>query len=257
MKAQKRLEYALSENSKRSTQDFKTANRIASLIYQVFKSCMPRIVSRAQYQRLCKHIIKIMHAGSTVPLGQRTLYHGNVSQLKGFQLNPYTTLRRIIRFQPEIEVLPEKQVLEIFIPAIAAADVSAPVQAVSLSLQMICCEVDADNYLIDTHWSVPLEIPLKGKELKPARKLPVPLPDMEGKVLLVIAIVNTYCSDSHQHGNQVTPYQSNDRRYYAGELIGAYYVKDGKLVLYEAEQPASQATAYAVNRRMEIPWEEV
>ncbi|QNL50471.1 hypothetical protein H8S90_02295 [Olivibacter sp. SDN3] len=256
MKTKRKPEYALSENSKKSTQDFKSANRVASLIYKVFKSCMPRVSSRAQYQKLCKRILKMMHEGSDLPLGQRKCYHGDVTHLVGFQLNPYTSLQRIICCQPKMVVLPKEPALEIFLPEISMVDVRGPAGTAYLNWQMSCCEVDADNYSVNTHWSAPLKIPMEGKVLMSAKKMKMPLPEMDGKILLVIATVNTYRWDNFRYGENIKPLRSNDRRYYAGEVVGAYYVKDGKLVLYETKQPTANASAQVMDSRQEIAWEE-
>jgi len=132
--------YKLSENSKKSTADFKIANRLSSVIYAVFKQLLNQSASRDQYRRLNKRIVKVMNSGPKDFLGQRKLYHGNVGWLKGFRLNTYTIWDNLIRFQPTINVLPVDQIIQIRIPAIRSIDLNVPVRASKIALQFVCAK---------------------------------------------------------------------------------------------------------------------
>lgn len=236
----KDLNYNLSENSKKSVEDFKTANRLASIIYAVFKKLLKRSASRNQYQCLSKLIIKVMHSGASEFLGTRRLYQGNISLLKGFRLNPYTLWNSIIHFQPVIAISPQDKTLCIHLPEVKAKDVAVPTRASKLVLQFACCEVDADNNKLDTHLSAKLILPLKqGDQISNTKKMTMHLPNMEGKVLLIILILQMYLQEEYEEdmGYSPTEFLSNDRKYYAGEILDASYVKNGQLVKYNGSTP--------------------
>lgn len=253
------LNYNLSENSKKSIEDFKTANRLASIIYAVFKKLLKRSASRNQYQRLSKLIIKVMHSGAPEFLGIRKLHQGNIGLLKGFRLNPYTLWDSIIHFQPVIAISPEDQTVCIHLPAVNAKDVVVPARASKLVLQFACCEVDADNNKLDTHLSAKLILPLKqGDQISNAKKMTMHLPDMEGKVLLIILIIQMYLQEGYKEDMGYSPaeFLSNDRKYYAGEILEASYVKDGQLVKYNGSTTDKMKEIDELNNWEEVTWED-
>lgn len=255
----KDLNYNLSENSKKSIEDFKTANRLASTIYAVFKKLLDRSASRNQYQRLNRLILKIMHSGAPEFLGTRKLYQGNISLLKGFRLNPYTLWNSIIRFQPIIAISPQDQTLRIHLPEVKAKDVAVPARASKLVLQFACCEIDADNNKLDTHLSAKLILPLKqGDHISNAKKMTMPLPDMEGKVILIILIIRMYLQEGYEEDMGYSPaeFLSNDRKYYAGEILEACYVKNGQLVKYNGNMMNDVKEIDELNNLEEAVWED-
>jgi len=257
-KKKKESIYNLSENSKKSNADFKSANQLASAIYAVFKKLLDRSASRNQYQRLNKLIIKILHSDSKDFLGKRKLYQGNVTLLKGFRLNPYTRWDSLIHVQPLIIVSPVDKTLNIHLPVIEAKDVVVPPRASKLVLQFACCEVDADSISVNTHISAKLILPLEQNiVLSKAKRMSMHLPEMEGKILLVTLIIRTYLYDNYGH-DQHTPaeFLSNDRKYYAGEILEVFYVKDGYLVTYEENKTEKLRPLNDFIDREDVQWED-
>jgi|GEM_PF-1206153 len=254
------LTYPLSDNSKKATEDFKTANRLASAIYSVFKKLLERSAGRKQYQRLNKLILKIMHGGAQGGLGTRKLYQGNVGLLKGFRLNAYTLWDSLIHCQPVIAISAQEQLLRIHLQKIEDQDVHVPSRVSKLVLQFVCCEVDVDKYIVNSYLSAKLILPLKtGGVLSNAKKMTMHLPNMEGKVLLVLLIVRMYLQEGHTDGElayTATEFLSNDRKYYAGEILEAFYVKDGQVVIYEMNRDSEIKVKNELTDREDAVWED-
>lgn len=257
-KLNNRKNYQLSENSRKSSVDFREANRLSSAIYAIFKQLLRQGASRDQYQRLNKRLIKVMHSGPDNLLGQRKLYQGNVGLLKGFRLNPYTIWSSLIHFQPTINVLPADQVLQIRVPAILSSDLNVPTRTSRVALQFVCCEVEVDTCQIKLNFSAKLMLhPKQGALVSTAKKVNMHIPQMEGKVLLVLILVRTYLWGDYDPEIGITSkeFLSNDRKYYAAELLEAVYIKDGQVVENVTEekvwQPKTDLTA-----QVDAQWED-
>lgn len=237
-KEKKPSDYHLSANSKKANTDFSYANQLASAIYSVFKKLLERSANREQYRRLHKLVIKIMQHGAESFLGERKLYHGDVGLLKGFRLNTYTIWDSLLYVKPLINVDAAERVLQVELPKMEAKDIRAIPQITSFVLQFACCEIDADSCKVQTHLSAKLVIPVKREGLlSKAKKMSMFLPDMEGKVLLIVLIIRAYRQEGQLAASPYyTPaeFLSNDRKHYAGEVLKVSYVKDGKVVTYEA-----------------------
>lgn len=251
--------YKLSENSKKSTADFQIANQLSSAIYAVFKQLLNQSASRDQYRRLNKRIVKVMNSGPKNFLGQRKLYHGNVGWLKGFRLNPYTIWDSLIHFQPMINVLPVDQIIQIRIPAIRSIDLNVPQRTEKVALQFVCCAVDVDACEVKTYCSAPLMLyPQQGEVVNTAKKLKIHIPEMEGKVLLVLVLIRTYFWGDYDSELNIKAdaYLSNDRKYYASEVLESVYVKDGQVVEYAIEETKRTRLMSGLITQVDAEWED-
>ena len=251
--------YTLSENSRKSSADFQSANKLSSALYMIFKSLLPRIANREHYQRLNKRVIRIMQSGSKEHLGQRKLYQGNVGLLKGFRLNTYTLWDSLIHFQPEISVVPTDGLIRIRIPSIKNIDWNLPPRASKMVIQFTCCEIDADNCLIEVHNTAKLTLsPTKEELISRAKKITLRVPQMEGKIILVLISMRTYLWEGDSSAFRIDKEDrlSNDRKYYAGEVLEAVYVKDGKVVEYVPKAAENMEVPEDWGAKIDAEWEE-
>lgn len=256
----KEKKHQLSANSRKANADFTYANQLASAIYAVFKKLLERSANREQYRRLHKLLIKIMQHGSGEFLGERKLYHGDVGLLKGFRLNTYTIWDSLLYVKPLIKVDAAEKLLQVELPKMEAKDVKTIPQITSFVLQFACCEIDADTCRVQTHLSAKLVIPVKREGLlTQAKKMTMPLPDMEGKILLVVFIIR---ANRHEGQLAASPYYtpaeflSNDRKHYAGEVLKVSYVKDGKEVTYQAAPSEVLPDTTWAKEMEEAAWED-
>lgn len=251
--------YKLSENSKKSTADFQRANQLSSAIYAVFKQLLNQSTSREQYRRLNKRIIKVMNSGPKDLLGQRKLYHGNVGWLKGFRLNPYTIWDSLVHFQSMIDVLPIDKIVQIRVPAIRAIDLNVPQRTEKVALQFVCCEVDVDACEVKTYCSAPLMLCIRQRAVvNTAKKLKIHIPQMEGKVLLVLVLIRTYLWGDYDSELNIKAdaYLSNDQKYYASEILESVYVKDGQVVEYAIEETKRTRLMGGLITQVDAEWED-
>lgn len=132
-------------------------------------------------------------------------------------------------------------------------------RASKLVLQFACCELGADNNKLDTHLSAKLILPLKqGDQISNAKKMTMHLPDMEGRVLLIILIIQMYLLEGYEEdlGCSSAEFLSNDRKYYAGEILEASYVKNGQLVKYHGSTTNNIKEIDELNNWEETVWED-
>lgn len=229
--------HALSERSLLANKDFDKANRLASKVYSIFRTLLP-YRERKSYERLCKTMLQVIHRETAGSLGERRLRQGNLGYFLGYRLHPYTLLDTLFLRFDDVRLSFEDGAFIVHLPIVRPTDLKVPDHATQVLFKICFIEIDEDSGKIDSHTSPSLRIPLSdtGSTLSIPKKFRLALPQAEGKIILVVFTMQTILKDGGG-----LEYLSLNRKYYAGEILAAGYVRDGKWISFEKATPVSKA----------------
>jgi len=220
--------YLQPESSRKSSSEFGRGNAAAVLINKGFKPLIDLVGSTRVIDRLKSILIKIVNTGPIELKGKRQVTDGDVALLKGFQFNRYTSMDRLITISPSIQVDPGGE-LTVSLPKMRVKDMFyPPPKTIAAVLQFRCCIFYFD--LKNGRFVMPedLVIPLT-KATFPGGAFSLPIQDTGDCVLLLAWSI--YFSP----GDDLAP--TMNRKYYAGSIIEAVNIVDGKVVSFQYPEP--------------------
>lgn len=213
--------YNLSEKTKQSGKDFGEASRNANYIRKAFSKLIDSYADNDVINRLNKKLIDVFKTIPKSNFGNKKLIDGNISLLKGFDFNRYTTLDKLLFHLPKIE-LKEKGVLNITLEKIKMKDfisLKAP-NAITACLNLMLFSYDLQGEQYEIFSLKELEVSLAGEF--EGRKRSIQL-EINGNKALIMGLSIDFKRER---------YRSKDRNFYAFQIIEALHLKDGEIVAF-------------------------
>ncbi|KAI9450320.1 hypothetical protein F5148DRAFT_1290904 [Russula earlei] len=233
-----------SKGTRKSSSDFGRANAATGLIRLAFKPLISQFSDNQFDGRLKSTLIKIVNTGPKVLQGKREVTDGDVALLKKLAFNRHTPVNRLITIVPFIAIDPTGD-LTISLPGMPVKDLFyPPAKATAAVLQFCCCVFYFDKKNGRYKRPEDLHISLQAASF-PGGKFSLPIAD-SGDCVLVVAwgIHFTYDNDRRP---------ICDRKYYAGSIIEAVNIVDGKIVSFQ--YPERIVTAKAATTENRVAWE--
>ncbi|WP_028297337.1 hypothetical protein [Olivibacter sitiensis] len=134
-------------------------------------------------------------------------------------------------------------------------DIHVPERATQLLVRFTCCEIDERTCDVQAHISAALSIPTRTnkEETSKPKKLNIPLPHAEGRVLLVVITLQMRLDRGNSSSED---FLTADRKYYAGEVLQVGYVRDGVWITCEKAKPTHPTQGAYLDDQSNIQWEE-
>lgn len=224
--------YKLSEGSKLAGKDFGEASRNASYIRKAFAPLVNDYADEDIINRLTKKLIDIFKTIPAANLGRKKLIDGNISLLRGFELNSRTALATLMRTETSVNIL-DKSYIHISLPKGNAKTIfpfKVPkANKACLNLMVFNFDLTGEDYEIIkfNELTIPFEEELEARE----KKIPLIL---NGDKALIIAI-GIHFKDQHS--------KIGDQRYKTCQIIYAQHIRDGVIVPFTEPTKIDQSSA--------------
>ncbi|WP_290792790.1 hypothetical protein [Flavihumibacter sp. UBA7668] len=226
-KAVNKETYTLSEGSRKTNKEFASAHGVSNLFKKAVESFLKQYADKQFINRLRGKLIEIINTGPQEKKGERSIVDGNLLMLKELEFNCHTSLDKLVKFSPVITIDPFKSI-ELEIPAIQLAEAfSAPDNATHVVLSIQCCSFDLAEKNGRKSIAEELIIPLQTPTFS-GGQLSITLEYIEERLVVLIKGVGFLSNKKDRIFN---------RRYYAGKILEAFYVRDGQILQYNAPPP--------------------
>lgn len=244
--------YAWSADSLKSSAEFGYASRLASALKNALAPLVFNQYTNVLHKRLQGRITKAIGRGPEAMKGRRTLAEGDVSMLKGLELNAYTKLSALTYSLPiKVLVLAEEDALRIELQAMGPSHFRWPDRAQEAYLNVRCHVVDIQGPVVGDYVLEPRVITKRSTGSQPQRAR-VETCDLENRIVVVAVGVSFFRTDSEGYDGLI----SHNRKYYAAQIIEAAYVKNGKVVVFEHDDQQLSAKPPSVSTVPVIKWDE-
>lgn len=219
-------DYRLSDNSKRSGQDFGYANRMASKIYKYVEGPILGFNDRVIFQRLASLIISMLRKDEQNELGQLRLGNGNVGQAEGFRLLEQKQWRNLFPWFPTIVCDLSDQSVKIQVAPITdwPVDFYEPnVKEVHLKLYVVVLPFETTE---PSTCSYSKTIDLIPGEPFEGRLTKLSFKGWENCLLFVFGSVR--CALQHKGTSEI--FVSSNQKLMASDILKVFRLKDGALL---------------------------
>ncbi|MGV3508381.1 MAG: hypothetical protein ACO1N7_03755 [Sphingobacteriaceae bacterium] len=237
-------EYLLTEESKKSGTEFGRGSTAAALVKQAFGPLMLRPFEDNLHNRLSEALRKVIRSGPVVNKGNRNVFDGNLSLLKGFEFSTYTAFDRLLFPLPDVVV--SGDVVKVNIPPFSwTKSVKSPEKASRMVLGMMCGFFDFNTNAFQT--TLVGNLPIERNSDFRGAGLSIPVPEHNELAVIVLVTIFFDYGDSQRH------IKVDNRNYQAGIILDAVHIREGKVVVFEPEAlPVSELKPEIVP---DIMWE--
>jgi len=241
----KAANYILTENSRKSAQDFGAASRNASYIRKAFAPLVKLYAYDDLLNRLNKRFIEIFKTIPAEQAGDKKLIDGNLALLKGFEFNTSKPLEKLWLSETVLHIETDGLVKLILPKGEIKSFLKPHPKATEARLQVMGFHFDLDDTggyeIMEVN---DLVIPLSNCHF-PKTALALKL-DHKGDKALIFAMGISFFTGTARFG---------DRRYYACKIIHALHLKDGVIVEFVA-QPKVESEVVELGDRLSWAVEE-
>lgn len=243
----------MSADSLKSSAEFGYASRLASVLKNAMTPLVFGQYRNALHKRLQACITTAIARGPEAKKGNRTMADGDVSILRGLELNPYTRFSTLTySLFVRVAILPKANTLRIELPAIGSDRFRWPDRAREAYLNIRCVVVDVRGGIAESYALEPLAFKKASADNLP-RQATIQANDLEDRMVLAAIGVSFFRTDSEDQDGLI----SHNRKYYAARLVEAAYIKDGKMLVFIEENkkpdPPTQSSASDVST---IKWDD-
>lgn len=234
--------YQLSENSKKSAQDFGEVSKHAAYIRKAFAPVVKAYGCGDLTSRLTKRITAIFKSIPAAHAGNKKIQDGNLKLLEGFEFNAHTRLDQLLLQKPRV-ILADGGILQLLLPKSDTINLVMSVpQSDEFMLQVMVFNFDVSTGQYETIMVNDLRAALTQTHF-PGAKLHVPI-EQQGDRILLIAIGISYLYEQ---------FRKEDRRYFACQISHCYHIKDG--VEVEFVEPVREEVAQLDEEEKGLSWE--
>jgi hypothetical protein len=227
-KRAKPASYQPGEESQKSGAEFGAGSKATALLKSAFSPLILRSFKLTLHNRLAGKLREIIRTGPSANKGQRGVFDGNLSLLKGFQLHPRVNFSKLcaVNFSSQITA----SQITIKIPALSwKNDVKAPQTADRVKIGLCCVFADFNTGNTDrinaNHLAVEKDQGFPGASFS----LDIPA----GDELALLLVMNVFFeSDSFGKSTVI-----ENQNFQAGLILDVAHLKDGALVEFVAEKP--------------------
>lgn len=218
----KTASYQPSEESLKSANEFGKGSSASALVRKAFKPLFFAPFEENLHSRLAEIFRKVIRSGPAALKGNRSVYDGNVSLLKGFECSTYAKLETLCKQWPTL-TLDHQQLKVDFLPINIQKQLKWPPKADKALFMVGFAAFDFEQLSLQYQSSEPLI--LKKTEDFEGGQLAFNIPEQKEQLLMVMMNI---C-----YGNNSI---INNRKFLACAIIDAFHLKDGQLVLFEPEE---------------------
>lgn len=215
-------EHSLSEDTKKTASEFAKLIRVAALLNAILKQYCSAYRDSKVYYRLYKLLPKVTGATKTISKGNRTFATGKLSLLKGFQLNAITSTEKLLKIIPQIQIQPNLQQIAIDLPQLDSKSFNVPEHTISLILEFVGYAIDFEKETYNVVQTDELVFNITENEHQ-ACGVTLEM-EMDNRVLLVVMGIKLVLQSN------AGPYNSRDKKYFAGSFQELAFIKDGNIV---------------------------
>lgn len=216
--------YRLSEHSKKSSYNFGTASKAASLVHKGLSPLTKHLSDIGLIYRLRSKMIAVVNSAPASSEGKRDILEGNFGLLKECKFNKHKDLSGLIYFSPLLEFnLPENKLIITVPPLTINRTFDAPPQAETAVLQLMSCSFDfaAGN----GRFARPEDLLIRlDATTFSGGSLEIPLEDLDEKGLVIA--MGIHYLDARNIFIQ-------NRKWYAGNIMEAVFIRNGSIVTFQ------------------------
>lgn len=232
-KRMKPSSYMPNEESQKSGAEFGKGSNACALLKMAFPPLLLRAFKTDLHNRLAAVLRKIIRTGPVAKKGNREVFDGNLSLLKGFQFNAKVHFSKLC-LAPIETVLTANEINISISPFAWQNCIKAPKAASVVKIGLCCVFTDFVNGEFEAVKGTELSL-TKGATFKGGRlKIAIP----EGKELGVLLVVNIFF-ESDFNGST---YLVENLKFQAGEILDSVHVKNGEIVCFVEEELPDKAT---------------
>ncbi|WP_293743101.1 hypothetical protein [uncultured Pedobacter sp.] len=226
------------EASKKSSRDFGTASRTAAYVRKAFAPLVKLYAYGDLVNRLNKRVIEIFKTIQAEKAGNKRLMDGDITLLKGFELNSTKALDQLWLRETDVCIEPDGLV-KLTLPRGELKSLLKPhPKASDARLQLMGFHFDLDDTggfeIMEVN---DLVIPLNNSHF-PKTSLTLNL-NHQGDKALIFAMGISFFNGGARFA---------DRRYYACKIIHALHVKDGVIVNFVARPQVEKEVVEQANK---------
>lgn len=220
-------EYNLSESSKNSGTEFGHGSTACKLTKTAFAPLMLRPFKRTLHNRLSEIFRKVIRSGPSVMKGQRSVFDGNISLLKGFEFSDKAKLESIFKPSPKINLANGE--IKLDFPSFTWDSLMGiPDHAERAVLSLGLAFLDFKNNIYDFNPAPELRIDKKSDF--PGGSLVLPISEANELAILVMMTI------FFESGTGKSNSKIDNQLYQAGAFLEAIHLRDGKAVIFEQEE---------------------
>ncbi|ADY51104.1 hypothetical protein Pedsa_0523 [Pseudopedobacter saltans DSM 12145] len=219
----------MSENSFKSAKEFGYGSTACALIKTAFDPLMLRPFKGTLHNRLSEVMRKVIRSGPITMKGNRNVFDGDLSLLKGFEFNDKVRLNSFFRTLPEVGLVDKE--LRLSLPKFIWEELltKVPAKANYVVLGFGFGFLDFKNYTYQLELAPELRI---GKEEHfSGASLSFPVPDTEEQAVLVMMNV-FFESATEKYRSKI-----DNQLYQGGAFLEAIHLLGGEVVTFENEEP--------------------
>jgi hypothetical protein len=211
--------YELTVNSRNAGKDFGKASAAASRLLQAISAAGSGVADNQLYHRLNSCLIKVIGTAHNRPTGEREIADGDLSLLKGLQLNRHRTTHTVFPVAMGATIHPAGEICIRFAGFRWPARKSLRARAGSLLVQVCCfaCDFQAKDITV-TRFDQLIGL---GDPLPAGSMYNFFAENMEGRVAIIAA-------GFHYLDKAGKPIA--DRTWRAGSIIEAALVQEGRII---------------------------
>jgi hypothetical protein len=209
--------YELSEESKKSSKDFGRASTSAAYIRKAFAPLIEYYGYRGIVNRLNARVNALFKTIPAALKGKKSLLHANLSQLVGFEFNPYTSLDKLLAKFPQYQI-GEDGTLQIAMEKEKSSlwfKTNPKFQKILLQLMIFNFDLEGDDYEVFKMEDLVIDISMP---IFTGARVAIPT-TQQGKKGLLVALGASYCDRG----------MAGDRRYFACQINFAVQLNNGKV----------------------------
>jgi hypothetical protein len=229
--------YELSEESKKSASEFGRGSSASALVRQAFSTLLFPSFRKDPQNRLAERFRQVIRSGPSKDKGRRKVTDGNLGLLTGFEFNHYAASAKLIGFQPKVEFA--DQFIEVVIPGFSwQKNVHAPGRAQAMALGASCGFFDFESNRYQATQAAELMVE-HGQSFNGA-SLKIPVPEAKEQVILVMMNISFLA----KMGERFLRIDRRDAQ--AGVLLSSLHIRNGQVVVFEAEAVVPEKLEHAV-----------
>ncbi|MBD3749096.1 MAG: hypothetical protein IE931_06335 [Sphingobacteriales bacterium] len=220
----KTASYQPSEESLKSANEFGKGSSASALVRKAFKPLFFAPFEENLHSRLAEVFRKIMRSGPEALKGNRRVYDGNVSLLKGFECSTHAKLENLCTQWPGLS-LNQQQLIIDFLPIKVKNQIKWPPKADKALFMVGFAAFDFEQSSFQLSLSEPLTIE-KTADFT-GGQLAFNIPKQKEQIIMVMMNLRYRSSGI-----------INNQKFLAGAIVDAFHLKEGKIVHFEPEEKA-------------------
>ena len=236
--------YQASKESIKSSLEFGYGSKACVLLKEAFKPLLLKSFKETLHNRLAGVLRNVIRSGPVALKGNRKVFDGNISLLKGFEFNANIPFQKLCSKLPKVDISETEVHLKLD-SIVWKEHILAPPSATQVKIGLICSFVDfnKDSYASILVGALKIE---SGKSLKGA-SLSIPIPQEQEMAMIIVA--NIYFEST----NYSSEFIVGGKKFEAACIIETVHFKEGEPFVFMPEDIPESAQEDLINP--DVFWE--